>query len=322
MSLLLGDLLSKLQGASDTVRAAAEPFLDRYRPYFPEISHSLYEHLPMDDRQRFVIWMFKRWGGIDFIDPVELVQYNKMVNCIRNQACTPLLLNGRDYKIQDLRPQGYAFELAIYDWVLNIHDVYYNQYEHKHLVIKSGDVIVDAGGFVGDTAALFCHKVKGDCVIHSFELLQENIQLFRYNLELNGIADRVRLNRLALSERSDEVVGVLPAAMQGATRMSADSSLAEQVPTITLDDYVQRHDLSKLDLVKMDIEGAEVPALNGAQESIRRFRPRLAICIYHKWDDVITIPRSIAQTGVEYAFFFKWVQLTHGWEAILFADPL
>ncbi len=72
----------------------------------------------------------------------------------------------------------------------------------------------------------------------------------------------------------------------------------------------------------MDIEGAEIAALEGAINTIKYFKPRLALCLYHKWDDVITIPKFLATLNIEYKYYFKWVQLTHGWEAVLLAEPL
>ena len=43
----------------------------------------------------------------------------------------------------------------------------------------------------------------------------------------------------------------------------------------------------------MDIEGAELPALKGAERSIKRYRPNLAISIYHSLDDFLDIPEYI-----------------------------
>ena len=43
----------------------------------------------------------------------------------------------------------------------------------------------------------------------------------------------------------------------------------------------------------MDIEGAEIPALIGASDSIAKFKPKLAISVYHKWDDLKEIPKLI-----------------------------
>jgi FkbM family methyltransferase len=59
-----------------------------------------------------------------------------------------------------------------------------------------------------------------------------------------------------------------------------------EVRTITIDDFVQRFSLPRVDFIKMDIEGAESRALTGAADIIRRFRPRLAISAYHSLDKV------------------------------------
>ena len=67
----------------------------------------------------------------------------------------------------------------------------------------------------------------------------------------------------------------------------------------------------------MTSDDLELRAIN----TIRHFRPKLALCLYHKPDDVLTIPAFIEATGVDYDFRFKWVQLTHGWEAVLLASP-
>lgn len=91
--------------------------------------------------------------------------------------------------------------------------------------------------------------------------------------------------------------------------------------TVTLDDYVTRLQLPRVDFIKMDIEGAESLALAGARHTIAHFQPRLAICLYHQWNDVVTVPQAILATGVDYRFRFKWVQLRDGWEAILLAVP-
>lgn len=320
-SRFLVDLIEQVQGFKDEDIAAFTKLVRRYMPHFDEISQRLYERLCADEQQRFVVWFLKRWGGIDRVNPIEMALYLDNVERVKHQTCERITINAKQYKLQDLNLQGYDFKLAAYEWVLSIHDVFYNQYEHKDFRIRRGDVIVDAGGFIGDTAALFCVKTDNDCEIHSFELLDENIALFEHNNRLNGIVDRVRLNKLALSDKSGDVVTIKQATLQGATSLSANEGPGDKIATITLDDYVLEHKLSRVDFIKMDIEGSEIPALRGAINTIRHFKPRLALCLYHKWDDVITIPRFLAETGVDYRFNFKWVQLSHGWEAVMLAEP-
>ncbi len=321
MPVLLSDLRVAAEPLEDQEADRLQALLRRYTPYAGAISSLLYEKLSITERQRFVVWLLKRWGGIDRVDPAEMAAYRADAARIAAEKREPVEVEGRTYTLQDLNSQGHDFRLATYDWVLSIHDVLYDQYQCDGFRVRPGDVVIDAGGFVGDTAALFCAKTGGDCQVHAFELLGENIALFKHNNALNRIADRVVVNRLALSDRSGDEMVIREARLQGATSVGGDGP-GERIATITLDDYVAQRGLERVDLIKMDIEGSEIPALNGAMRTIQRFRPMLALCLYHKWDDVITIPRFIAATGVEYQFNFKWVQLTHGWEAVLLARPV
>lgn len=317
----LAALTDRIDLVPDPQLAAFARLLKSYKPHADAISRLLYEKLPAADQQRFVQWFLKRWAGINIVNPVEMQLYLQAVETVKQQPREPATVNGRSYGLLDLKPQGHDFRLVAYDWCSCIHDVYYNQYEHGDFRVQPGDVIIDAGGFIADTAVLFHDKTSGQCEVHSFEILQENIDLFVANADMNGISDRVVLNKLALADTTGGSVGVKVGALQGGTAVSATPAGEELVQTIRLDDYVSRMRLNRVDLIKMDIEGAEMPALRGAIDTIRHFRPKLALCLYHKPDDVLTIPSFIESTGVDYDFRFKWVHLMEGWEAVLLASP-
>jgi hypothetical protein len=57
--------------------------------------------------------------------------------------------------------------------------------------------------------------------------------------------------------------------------------------------------------IKMDIEGAELPSLIGAKETIRNYKPKLAISVYHKHDDLLTIPKYIKSVNSSYKFYLR-----------------
>jgi FkbM family methyltransferase len=72
------------------------------------------------------------------------------------------------------------------------------------------------------------------------------------------------------------------------------------VPLTTIDKLVAELRLPRVDFIKMDIEGAEVPALSGGQATIARFKPRLAIATEHKPDDQYAIPAAVRRIRADY----------------------
>lgn len=318
----LEDLCGLLPTLDDKAVPLWAMLYEQYQPHFNVISKLLYERLPGQDRQRFITWFLKRWGNIEAASSVERDLYENKLAQLRGEQRENVQIAGKVYKLRDFESQGYPFRLLGYDWFLGVHDIFYNQYEHGHFKLRPGDVIIDAGAFIGDTAVFFHHKLQGNCEIHCFELLDENLTLLQYNLAINDMDHgNVILNKFALSDTTGQTIAIKAGRTQGGTSMFGELQGGNAVETITLDDYVRIMNVARVDFIKMDIEGAEIPALHGARETIRYFKPRLALCLYHKWDDVITIPRFLEETGVSYSFRFKWVQLTDGWEAVLLASP-
>jgi len=297
-------------------------FHEKYAPHFATIEAHLYSRLNAADQDRFVTWLLKRWAKIDLVNPVERGLYEATIARVKAEERPEVALGETTYRLRDFRSQGHDFKLLGYDWVLGVHDVLYEQYEQGKVKLAPDDVIIDAGAFIGDTAVFFHHKLAGRCRVHSFELLDENLALLVHNLERNGVPDdHVVINKLALADRTGDVLVIGDGASQSSTSIFGKGQQGQQVETVTLDDYVMAMNLERVDFIKMDIEGAEVLALRGARQTIRHFKPKLAICLYHKWDDVVTIPQLIDSMGVDYDFTFKWVQLSDGWEAVLLASP-
>lgn len=298
--------------------------LGKYEEYTSRISSAIFERLNPEDQEIFLQWFLQRWGKISVVPADVLESYHAAVERFKNAEKVAVSMNGNDYCRVNFADQGADFDLIQYDWVLGIHDIYFNQYEHGPVRIERGQTIIDAGAFIGDTAVLFSHKAAGECSVHSFELLDENIALIHENLSLNEkVAGNVRVNKLALSDVHGGSLWIETKGTQGATKASdGGSGGQEEIQTTTIDHYVKTEALDRIDFIKMDIEGGEVPALRGAKETIERFRPNLAICLYHIWDDPFTIPELINSFDVEYEFGFKWVNLQDGWEAVLFANPV
>lgn len=95
------------------------------------------------------------------------------------------------------------------------------------------------------------------------------------------------------------------------------TSTDRSIPSVTIDSFVSREKCQKIDFIKMDIEGSEVPALIGARETITRCKPKLAISVYHKWDDLRVIPMLIHGMRSDYEFYLDCTT-GFGGEAVLY----
>lgn len=83
----------------------------------------------------------------------------------------------------------------------------------------------------------------------------------------------------------------------------ADASAGISVPVTTIDSTIDP--CNRVTMIKMDIEGSELEALKGARETILRDKPKLAICIYHKPEDLWEIPLYIKELVPEYRFYLR-----------------
>jgi FkbM family methyltransferase len=91
-----------------------------------------------------------------------------------------------------------------------------------------------------------------------------------------------------------------------------------KVPLTTIDILANEMRLSRVDFIKMDIEGAELRALHGSEDTLRKFKPDLAISLYHKEDDFITIPAWIDNLNLGYRLYLDHFTIYHH-ETVLFA---
>jgi FkbM family methyltransferase len=185
-----------------------------------------------------------------------------------------------------------------------------------------GDVVIDAGACWGDTALYFAARVGTLGRVFSFEFLPANLQIFHRNLDLNPhLKDRVSLVEHAVWSSSDQTLFIN--GNGPATRVELAPSVpdAPGIKTLSIDDLVASRGLDRLDFIKMDIEGAEMSALRGAEAALRRFRPKLAITVYHSLSDFWSVPQFLDALGLGYRFFLRHFTI-HAEETVLFAEPV
>ena len=201
--------------------------------------------------------------------------------------------------------------------------VFYSKYAIDELTtldsVRNKDII-DAGGYVGDTALLFSSYT--DKSIHVFEASPSNMDIIRETIRLNQLENIVPVSK-ALGEKSGTATFSL------GERNSCNSLVERpgynypnhiEVPVITLDDYVRENNL-EVGLIKVDIEGGEQLLLKGAVETIRTQHPILLISIYHSANDFFEIKPMIEKMCDKYTFrIIKPANLAIVIETILLAE--
>lgn len=197
------------------------------------------------------------------------------------------------------------------------------QYEYPHskppIKAEKGDAVIDAGGCWGDTTLYFANEVGPEGNVYSFEFIPSNLAVMQKNLALNDeLKNRVQVIDQPLWETSGETLFFTdngPASRVSPTKPSDDCGTTS---TITIDDFARQNRIPRIDFIKMDIEGAELSALKGSLETIRNYKPKLAISIYHTLSDFVSIPRLIASLDLGYRFYLGHYTI-HAEETVLFA---
>lgn len=169
-----------------------------------------------------------------------------------------------------------------------------------------GDVVIDAGAFVGDTAAWFSERVGSSGRVFSFEILPDSISCGRENMARNNIHNVEFINSALADKTADMPVAQCEGC--GSTATVDFSTLALEVgdlkvTSVTLDEF--RLVYGKIDFIKADIEGSKMAMLKGAQETIVQDGPKCAICLYHKKDDFWEIPDLLKSLRPDYRFWFR-----------------
>ena len=246
----------------------------------------------------------------------------RMKRAAAGRECLDPGFMGLKLSKMDLREIGYPIELFFFPYAVVtqfIEQQYRCVLPQGTIEAGAGDGVIDAGGCYGDTALYFAQKVGANGNVVSFEFLPDNLNIYRRNLELNpDLAKRIRLlPNPVWSEGGQElfVSGHGPGTTVGPTRKSPD---AQMVRTLSIDQIVERGDLARVDFIKMDIEGAEQAALRGAEKTLRRFRPKLAVCVYHSLPDFWEIPQYLASLDLGYQFHLRHFSI-HQEETVLFA---
>ena len=191
-----------------------------------------------------------------------------------------------------------SFQWASVEWAKE-HGAF-EEYFMDEMFARGGQItLLDGGSWKGDTIEAL-HRMYDNRLAHIYAFEPDN--------KTFPILEQT-VRRLGL-ERQTELIHAGIYNRKGILRFSNSGDMIEQddagdisVPICRIDDIVQKvtGDL----YLKMDLEGSEIPALEGAKETIRIYRPCMAICTYHRMEDVLAIPKYISDIVPDYKFYLR-----------------
>lgn len=158
--------------------------------------------------------------------------------------------------------------------------------------VQKGDVVLDCGANVGVFTRFALNA--GAAKVVAVEPAPDNVECLRRNFRDEIAAGRVIVVPKGVWNQPDELDLKIEEGNEAAATFVMDLKKVDRrvrVPLVPIDALVGELGLERIDFIKMDIEGAEVRALEGARRTLARFHPRLSIAVYHEWDHAAEVPR-------------------------------
>jgi FkbM family methyltransferase len=167
--------------------------------------------------------------------------------------------------------------------------------------IRPGDVVIDAGAHLGESTRNALSL--GASLVIAIEPEPENLRAFRRNLAAQIPEGRIVIIEKGVYDHEGVLSFETHKSWDGEFResgMAEHGGKIEQLAVTTIDALVAQLKLTRLDFIKMDIEGSETYALKGATDTLRRFKPRLAIGTYHRPGDLEGIHQIVLKANPAY----------------------
>ena len=174
-----------------------------------------------------------------------------------------------------------------------------DQYFQNNLIrFTENSVLVDCGAYTGDTMQDFLRRGLPFRKYIAYELNRRNYEKLQNNMNdaRGGETGELIAYNCGVGERNEQIY------YDDVVSASSVSSTGIPGEIVRMSDHLRDEAVS---FIKMDIEGAEMGALRGAEELIRRRRPDLAICVYHSISDLYEIPLYIHSIVPEYQLYLR-----------------
>lgn len=195
------------------------------------------------------------------------------------------------------------------DVIFHIKSIIIQDTYHAKEFIKNDSYIIDVGANIG-IFSIFAAQLSKNGFVFSFEPQKDTFEILHKN---SSFYKNIKIFKFALGDRErKEKILVFPISREISTMIDSDVSkkftesfqeyFEEEVSVIPLDKFIRDNSIHKVDFIKIDTEGYELKILEGAKETIKKFKPIIAISAYHHPEHKAKIPEFILSLDREYKF--------------------
>ncbi len=171
--------------------------------------------------------------------------------------------------------------------------------------LSAKESFVDVGAYNGDTVLAFIKKTNDQFnSIFAFELDKKNFKEMELAVDklAASVKNNIKLYNFGLLDEEKYVYYETGGSGSESTFVNVINTASDCGKTVRLTDILKNE---KVTFIKMDIEGSEVKALSGAEEIIKKQKPKLAICVYHKPEHLWEVPLYIKKIVPEYKIYIR-----------------
>jgi len=195
-------------------------------------------------------------------------------------------IKGKNYRTIIRYDLGQKIILNLDDWIpsqmfwCGLYLVEKKETEFFKKLIERGQIVIDIGANIGYYTLMAAARVGKNGKVYSFEPFSSTFDLLQENIRINKF-ENVILSKIAVLDKEGTIELHLSSVTNtGSTSISFPpnySGKKENVKCITLDKFIKEKELKKVDIIKIDVEGAEVKVLNGMKKLLSTQSPKVLI---------------------------------------------
>ena len=209
-------------------------------------------------------------------------QYKKTYDLLEDEKSKEIFTKIINFKI--------SFDYNFMDGFTNDFDKQY--FEPTIIPSIKNIVFLDGGGYVGDTLPNIIKNYPDFKKIYMIEPSALHMKIAKRDF---GQVENIEFIECGLSNKTQDI------SIEDKENINNCDHNYQALKLDTIDNIVK----DKVDFIKLDIEGAEQNAIDGAKETIKKYKPVLAICIYHKAEDWYKIPQKVLAINSEYKLYLR-----------------